>query len=59
MSLAAPTLPSAPPAPPPAAPPWRVELRATLALGVPLIVAQLAQIALQTTDTLMMGRLGP
>ena len=38
---------------------WRAELRATVALGVPLIAAQLAQIAIQTTDTLMMGRLGP
>ena len=40
-------------------PAWRAELRATLALGLPLIAAQLAQIALQTTDTLMMGWLGP
>ena len=38
---------------------WRAELRGTVALGVPLIAAQVAQIALQTTDTLMMGRLGP
>ena len=39
--------------------PWRAELRATLSLGIPLIAAQLAQIAINTTDTLMMGRLGP
>ena len=37
---------------------WRAELRATLALGLPLIASQLAQIAINTTDTLMMGRLG-
>ena len=38
---------------------WWGELRATLALGLPLIGAQLAQIAINATDTLMMGRLGP
>ena len=38
---------------------WRLELRATLSLGLPLIASQLAQIAINTTDTLMMGRLGP
>ena len=38
---------------------WAGELRATLALGLPLIAAQLAQIAINATDTLMMGRLGP
>ena len=37
---------------------WSRELRATLALGIPLIAAQLAQIGINTTDTLMMGRLG-
>ena len=37
---------------------WPAELRATLTLGVPLIAAQLAQIGINTTDTLMMGRLG-
>ena len=34
-------------------------MRATLVLGLPLIASQLAQIAINTTDTLMMGRLGP
>ena len=38
---------------------WMAETRATLALGLPLIAAQLAQIAIGVTDTLMMGRLGP
>ena len=38
---------------------WRRELRATVALGLPLIAAQLAQIAINATDTLMMGWLGP
>ena len=37
---------------------WRAELRATIALGLPLIGAQLAQIGINTTDTVMMGRLG-
>lgn len=40
-------------------PSWPRELSATLALGLPLIGAQLAQIAINATDTLMMGRLGP
>ena len=35
------------------------ELRATVALAWPLIIAQLAQMAIFTTDTLMMGWLGP
>ena len=43
----------------PSRPSWAGELRATLALGLPLVAAQLAQIAINTTDTLMMGRLGP
>ncbi len=38
---------------------WRCETRATLALAWPLIVAQLAQMALTTTDILLLGRLGP
>ena len=38
---------------------WTRELRETLALASPLIVAQLAQMALFTTDAIMMGWLGP
>jgi MATE family multidrug resistance protein len=38
---------------------WTRELRETLALASPLIVAQLAQMALLTTDAIMMGWLGP
>ena len=41
----------------PAAPVWR-EVRETVALGVPLILAQIGQIAINTTDVLMVGRLG-
>jgi MATE family multidrug resistance protein len=37
---------------------WRGELRATLALAWPLILANLTQQAIQATDVLMMGRLG-
>ena len=39
--------------------PWRAELRNTLRLAVPLVLTQLAVIAIGTTDTLMMGWLGP
>ncbi|WP_088348683.1 MULTISPECIES: MATE family efflux transporter [Rhodomicrobium] len=38
---------------------WGAELRATLTLALPLIIAQLAQMALFTTDIVMMGWLGP
>jgi len=38
---------------------WLEEARATLSLAWPMIIAQLAQVALQTTDVLMTGRLGP
>jgi MATE family multidrug resistance protein len=41
-----------------AAGPWRDELRATLALAWPLILANLTQQAIQATDVLLMGRLG-
>jgi multidrug resistance protein, MATE family len=37
---------------------WRTELRATLALAWPLILANLTQQAIQATDVLLMGRLG-
>lgn len=38
---------------------WRDELKATFALAWPLVVAQLAQTALTTTDVIMLGWLGP
>jgi len=38
--------------------PWREHISATLALGLPLIGTQLAQIAIGTTDTVMIGWLG-
>lgn len=38
---------------------WIAEARASLMLGWPLILTNLAQIALLTTDIIFMGRLGP
>ncbi len=38
---------------------WAAEFGALFRLGWPLVIAQLAQIALLTTDVVMMGRLGP
>ncbi len=43
----------------PGAASWAQEARGTLTLAWPLIVAQLAQMALFTTDVVMMGWLGP
>jgi multidrug resistance protein, MATE family len=37
--------------------PWRAELRATVALALPLIGTQLAQISTMTTDVVLLGRL--
>lgn len=37
---------------------WRHESRATLALSWPIILTNLAQMALNTTDVVMLGRLG-
>ena len=37
---------------------WAAHFRATLALGVPLIGAQLAQLGIHTTDVMIVGRLG-
>ena len=37
---------------------WLSESRATLTLGLPLAATQLAQMAVMTTDTIMIGRLG-
>jgi MATE family multidrug resistance protein len=39
--------------------PWLHELRAVVALSWPLALANLAQIAMGTTDVMMMGSLGP
>jgi MATE family multidrug resistance protein len=38
---------------------WRLELGATLALAWPLILTQITQFAIYTTDVVMLGRLGP
>src|SRR6476620_6072936 len=38
--------------------PWREELRSTLALAWPLILANLTQQLIQATDILLLGRLG-
>ncbi len=38
---------------------WTEELRATFALAWPLVIAQLAQNALHTTDVILLGWLGP
>src|SRR5690554_6157702 len=38
---------------------WLVELRATLRLAGPLVLMQLGQVGIHTTDVVMMGRLGP
>lgn len=40
-------------------PAWRAELRATLALAWPLILANVTQQIIIATDVLLMGRLGP
>lgn len=37
---------------------WGAHFRATFALGVPLIGAQLAQLGIHTTDVVILGRLG-
>src|SRR5919107_2031799 len=37
---------------------WLAELRATMALARPLILANLTQQAIQATDVLLLGRLG-
>src|SRR6476620_7485830 len=37
---------------------WPAHLKATLVLGMPLIGAQLAQLGINTTDVLIIGRLG-
>ena len=37
---------------------WIAELRALMKLAAPLVVTQLAQMAIMTTDVVMLGRLG-
>ena len=37
---------------------WASHVRATLALGIPLIGAQLAQLGIHTTDVVIVGQLG-
>lgn len=37
---------------------WSAHFRATLALGIPFIGAQLAQLGINTTDVMIVGRLG-
>jgi MATE family multidrug resistance protein len=37
---------------------WGAHFRATFALGIPLIGAQLAQLGIHTTDVVILGRLG-
>jgi MATE family multidrug resistance protein len=39
--------------------PWGAELRATVALALPIAATQLAQVAIVTTNVLMIGHLGP
>ena len=43
----------------PATTPWRDEIRATLSLSWPMVLTNLAQIAMTATDVMMMGRAGP
>lgn len=38
---------------------WLTEIRATLALAVPFVLTNLAQMAITTTDIVMMGWIGP
>jgi MATE family multidrug resistance protein len=38
---------------------WSQDVRATVTLAVPLVLIELAWVAMVTTDTVMMGWLGP
>lgn len=38
---------------------WRSEAKATVVLGLPLVSAQLAQTAINVTNTVVLGRIGP
>lgn len=60
MTEAVPTHPGAAPERPTAVRgPWAAEARATLSLSWPLVLTNLAQMAIMTTDVVMMGWLGP
>jgi len=50
---------AAPISPHPAVAGWGSHVRETLVLGLPLIAAQFAQMAINLTNTLVLGRLGP
>ena len=43
----------------PSARPWRTEARALMALSGPIVLTNLGQVAIQTTDVVMIGWLGP
>jgi hypothetical protein len=43
----------------PVKPFWRTELEQMARLGTPIVLTQLAWVAMLTTDTAMIGRLGP
>lgn len=51
-TISAPTAPAA-------RPNWRAEIVATTQLAAPIVIANLGQIAINTTDVLLMGWLGP
>jgi len=38
--------------------PWRIELRATVKLALPIALTQLGQVAMMTSDLMLIGRLG-
>src|SRR5687767_11626374 len=38
---------------------WRDEIRATLSLSWPMVLTNLAQVAMTATDVIFLGRLGP
>jgi len=38
--------------------PWRIELRATFTLALPIILTQIAQVGIRAVDTIFLGRLG-
>src|SRR5690606_41655058 len=39
--------------------PWFAEIKATLALALPMVLTNLAQTAMTATDVMMLGRLSP
>jgi MATE family multidrug resistance protein len=38
--------------------PWRIELRTTFILALPIVLTQIAQVGIRAADTIFMGRLG-